>query len=169
MELFIGLSCWIFKWTMLILAHWSHFWSNFPISRTTYVPLSLSLNMPCSLRYWKLVNIDEGNAFFKIREPSLVCFHYSCYVSMATLRSVEFRNEIPILMKSVYSLLLHGLAWHQRYIKATWKHEDQLYGNRFLLVAHFAFSEPSNTLPQREHYCFYNYTWSWNELCDLKG
>lgn len=65
--------------------------------------------MPCSLKYERLVNTDEGNAFLKIHEPLFVCFQYS-YVSVATLRSVEFRNEIPLLMKSVYSLLLHGLA-----------------------------------------------------------
>lgn len=57
-----------------------------------------------ALRYLSLETIDKENAFFKIHEPSFVCFQYS-YVSMATPRSVEFRNEIR-----VYSLLLHGLV-----------------------------------------------------------
>lgn len=61
--------------------------------------------MPCSLKYERLVNTDEE----RIHEPSFVCIQYS-YVSVATLRSVEFRDEIPLLMKSVYFLLLHGLA-----------------------------------------------------------
>lgn len=65
--------------------------------------------MPCSLKFESLVNTDEGNAFLKICESSFLCIQYS-YVSVATLRSVEFRNEIPLLMKSVYFLLLHGLA-----------------------------------------------------------
>lgn len=88
----------------------------FPISRITYVPLSLSplnlsLNMPCSLGCIKTGGHRQGKMwlfFFKSMNPHLYVF--STYVSMATLRSVEFRKEIPMLMKSVYSLLLHGLA-----------------------------------------------------------
>lgn len=48
-----------------------------------------------ALRYLSLETIYKENGFFKIHERSFVCFQCS-YVSMATPRSVEFRNEIHV-------------------------------------------------------------------------
>ena len=42
-----------------------------------------------------------------LKSMNLHLYAFITHVSMATLRSVEFRNEIPILMKSVYS----AFAW----------------------------------------------------------
>lgn len=71
--------------------NYSYCWHIAPISRAFFLFLELHIflcryprltfsDMPCSLRYLSLMNIDKENAFFKIHEPSFVCFQYSCYV-----------------------------------------------------------------------------------------
>lgn len=167
----IGLSSWIFKWNelVLLLAHWSHFWSIVPICRITYVPLlfsPLNLSLIClvALRYLSLKNIDKGNAFLKIHEPSFVCFQYSCFCGNSEV-SEEFRNEIRTLMKSVYSAFAWlGLASevHSGHMKA-WR---PVVWEQVCLWHILLFLSP-------QIHCFgtniivtINYTWSWSEFCD---